>query len=182
MHYPPSLTILNKTILPFSLKKPWKREENPKKCVTLWGRLTASTRQNMPCGSYLSSKNNDLPSFSAAQEPTSSTSKKRRIKKDNHLIVNRFISDQPANSGSTSIFHTPHQRWLFDRVKGQQLLFFWCFLPRNARKTPPRTYLKDPPKRSLPTSPRAKNLLWPHRRGHNRSRSLTPKNSFHRPL
>ena len=36
MHYPSSLTILNKTILPFSLKKPWKREENPKKCVTLW--------------------------------------------------------------------------------------------------------------------------------------------------
>ena len=31
MHYPPSLTILNKTLLPFSLKKPWKREENPKK-------------------------------------------------------------------------------------------------------------------------------------------------------
>ena len=103
-----------------SYQKNWGKEKRfQRKCVTLWGRLTASTRQNMPCGSYLSSKNNDLPSFSAAQEPTSSTSKKRRIKKDNHLIVNRFISDQPANSGSTSIFHTPHQRWLFDRVKGQ---------------------------------------------------------------
>jgi len=31
VHYPPSLTILNKTILPFSLKKPWKNEEIPKK-------------------------------------------------------------------------------------------------------------------------------------------------------
>ena len=43
------------------------------KCLALWGRLTPSTNQNMPCGSHLNFKNKDNPSFLAPQESMSST-------------------------------------------------------------------------------------------------------------
>lgn len=62
-------------------QKTMEKRRESKKMRNFVGAFDCIDKLNLPCGSHLSSKNNDLPSFSAAQEPTSSTSKKRRIKK-----------------------------------------------------------------------------------------------------
>jgi hypothetical protein len=48
-------------------------EEISKKMRNFVGSFDCIDKPNMPCGGHLNCKNNDLPSFSASQEPISST-------------------------------------------------------------------------------------------------------------
>ncbi len=72
------LLSLTNQVNPFSRSVPTQKKQGGaktvrSKCLTLWGHLTPSTSQNMPCGSHLNRKIKDNPSFSASLESTSST-------------------------------------------------------------------------------------------------------------
>ena len=54
-------------------KKQGGSEEISKKMRNFVGAFDCIDKPNMPCGGHLNCKNNDLPSFSASQEPISST-------------------------------------------------------------------------------------------------------------
>lgn len=72
------LLSLTNQVNPFSRSVPTQKKTRGaktvrSKCLTLWGHLTPSTSQNMPCGCHLNRKIKDNPSFSASLESTSST-------------------------------------------------------------------------------------------------------------
>ena len=94
----------SKSLLPlYSNSKPKGEAKTVRsKCLALWGRLTPSTNQNMPCGSHLNSKNNYLPTFSASQKPMSSTRWKSSETKHNYLTHNYLIGNNPVYSGWAS--------------------------------------------------------------------------------
>ena len=116
---------------PFS-RKNWRKEKRfQRKCVTLWGRLTPSTSQNMPCGSHLNSKNNYLPTFSASQKPMSSTRWKSSETKHNYLTHNYLIGINPVYSGWTSKGLISTKIRVFSRPTAIFAIFIGVFVLAN---------------------------------------------------
>ena len=135
----------------------------------------------MPCCSHLHNKNNYLPAFSATRKQ--SPQQGRRKEWQNVTIWQPTISVGLFRNFRISLdFRTPTKRWLLIVSKGDNCHHFDIFCHWMPAKHPPRTYLKDPPKRPLPTSSRLEDLLWPLWKGHNLSRSEPSNNCFRRSL
>ena len=127
MHYPSSLTILNKTILPFSLKKPWKREENPKKMRNFVGAFDCIDKLNLPCGSHLNNKNNYLPTFQRLREQSQQQGKRKEWRSVTIWQPSISGGGNSVSTGLTSIFHTSTKRRLLSCAKAIIAVFFALF-------------------------------------------------------
>lgn len=139
------------------------------------GSFDCIDKPNMPYGGHLNCKNNDLPSFSASQEPISSTRWKTSKTKRNFLIYNRFTRNHPvyseiATKGLTSTKNgISHAKWRY-------LPSFCRLFTSGCSKILPQNPLKIPPKRPLPTSSRAENLILTPSTG----TDLSPRLEFYR--
>ena len=139
------------------------------------GSFDCIDKPNMPCGGHLNCKNNDLPSFSASQEPISSTRWKTSKTKRNFLIYNHFTRNHPVYSEIATKGLTSTKKRDFSR----QMAIFAVFLPSftsGCSKMLPQNPLKIPPKRPLPTSSRAENLILTPSTG----TDLSPRLEFYR--
>ena len=114
------------------------------------GSFDCIDKPNMPCGDHLNCKNNDLPSFSASQEPISSTRWKTSKTKRNFLIYNRFTGNHPRIFGNSNEGSYLHKKNGISHTKCRYLPSFCRLLPRDARRCSPRI-----PWRSLRNAPPA---------------------------
>ena len=139
------------------------------------GSFDCIDKPNMPCGGHLNCKNNDLPSFSASQEPISSTRWKTSKTKRNFLIYNRFTGNHPRIFGNSHEGSYLHKKRDFSR----QMAIFAVFLPslpRDARRCSPRIPWRSLRNAPLPTSSRAENLILTPSTG----TDLSPRLEFYR--
>ena len=136
------------------------------------GAFDCIDKPNMPCGGHLNCKNNDLPSFSASQEPISSTRWKTSKTKRNFLTYNRFTGNHPRIFGNSNEGSYLHKKRDFSR----QMAIFAVFLPRDARRFSPRIPWRSLRNAPLPTSSRAENLILTPSTG----TDLSPRLEFYR--
>ena len=116
---------------PLPIKKLGKREEIPKKMRNPMESKTASTSQNMPCGSHLNWKNKDLPTFSASQESMFSARRKTSKTKRNYMIHNYLIGKNPVCSGWASKVLNSSKKYGFSHAQRRYLPSFRCFCACN---------------------------------------------------
>ena len=136
------------------------------------GAFDCIDKPNMPCGGHLNCKNNDLPSFSESQEPISSTRWKTSKTKRNFLIYNRFTGNHPRIFGNSNEGSYLHKKTGFLTPNGDICRLFTS----GCSKILPQNPLKIPPKRPLPTSSRAENLILTPSTG----TDLSPRLEFYR--
>ena len=114
--------------LPSSYQKTGeKRRDSKRKCVTLWGRLTASTSLNLPCDSHLHNKNNYLPTF--LRLPKQSQQQRKRKEWRNVTIWQPAISGggNSVFTGLASTFHTSTKRRFLSCQRAIIAVFFALF-------------------------------------------------------
>ena len=140
------------------------------------GSFDCIDKPNMPCGDHLNCKNNDLPSFSASQEPISSTRWKTSKTKRNFLIYNRFTGNHPRIFGNSNEGSYLHKKNGISHAKWRYLPSFCRLFTSGCSKILPQNPLKIPPKRPLPTSSRAENLILTPSTG----TDLSPRLEFYR--
>ena len=136
------------------------------------GSFDCIDKPNMPCGGHLNCKNNDLPSFSASQEPISSTRWKTSKTKRNFLIYNRFTGNHPRIFGNSNEGSYLHKKTGFLTPNGD----ICRLLPRDARRCSPRIPWRSLRNAPLPTSSRAENLILTPSTG----TDLSPRLEFYR--
>ena len=140
------------------------------------GSFDCIDKPNMPCGGHLNCKNNDLPSFSASQEPISSTRWKTSKTKRNFLIYNHFTGNHPRIFGNSHEGSYLHKKNGISHAKWRHLPSFCRLFTSGCSKILPQNPLKIPPKRPLPTSSRAENLILTPSTG----TDLSPRLEFYR--
>lgn len=111
------------------------------------GAFDCIDKPNMPCGGHLNCKNNDLPSFSASQEPISSTRWKTSKTKRNFLIYNRFTGNHPRIFGNSNEGSYLHKKNGISHAKWRYLPSFCRLFTSGCSKILPQNPLKIPPKR-----------------------------------
>ena len=139
------------------------------------GSFDCIDKPNMPCGGHLNCKNNDLPSFSASQEPISSTRWKTSKTKRNSLIYNRFTGNHPRIFGNSNEGSYLHKKRDFSR----QMAIFAVFLPSftsGYSKMLPQNPLKIPPKRPPANIIKGRDLILTPSTG----TDLSPRLEFYR--
>lgn len=140
------------------------------------GSFNCIDKPNMPCGGHLNCKNNDLPSFSASQEPISSTRWKTSKTKRNFLIYNHFTGNHPRIFGNSHEGSYLHKKTGFLTPNGDICRLFAVFYLGMLEDAPPES-LEDPSETPpLPTSSRAENLILTPSTG----TDLSPRLEFYR--
>ena len=98
-----------------------------RKCVTLWGRLTASTKLKYALRQPFAQQKQLFTHVSAAPGAEPATRKKKRMKKRNYLTTSHFGGGNSVFTGLTSIFHTSTKRRLLSCAKAIMAVFFALF-------------------------------------------------------
>ena len=98
-----------------------------RKCVTLWGRLTASTKLKYALRQPFAQQKQLFTRVSATPEAEPATRNKKRMMKRNFLTTNHFGGGNSVFTGLASIFHTSTKRRLLSCAKAIIAVFFALF-------------------------------------------------------
>lgn len=98
-----------------------------RKCVTLWGRLTASTKLKYVLRQPFAQQKQQFTRVFSGSGAEPATRKKKRMKKRNYLTTSHFGGGNSVSTGLTSIFHTSTKRRLLSCAKAIIAVFFALF-------------------------------------------------------
>ena len=98
-----------------------------RKCVTLWGRLTASTKLKYALRQPFAQQKQLFTRVFSGSGAEPATKKKKRMKKRNYLITSHFGGGNSVFTGLASIFHTSTKRRLLSCQRAIIAVFFALF-------------------------------------------------------
>ena len=98
-----------------------------RKCVTLWGRLTASTKLKYALRQPFAQQKQLFTRVFSGSGAEPATKKKKRMMKRNFLTTNHFGGGNSVFTGLASIFHTSTKRRLLSCAKAIIAVFFALF-------------------------------------------------------
>ena len=98
-----------------------------RKCVPLWGRLTASTKLKYALRQPFAQQKQLFTRIFSGSVAEPATRNKKRMKKHNHLTTSHFGGGNSVFTGLASIFHTSTKRRLLSCAKAMIAVFFALF-------------------------------------------------------